>query len=120
ELESASINEVQLAVPWERNAKGEDILEPGPVGEYVEVIDHHPASAAFYEPVALNAPVIVAQDGLPPSESNPQFHQQMVYAVAMRTIRNFERALGRVAHWRGLEGAGNGAPAYLRQLKLFP
>ena len=33
----------------------------------------------------------------PPSEGNPQFHQQMVYAVAMATIEHFERALGRVA-----------------------
>ena len=40
---------------------------------------------------------LLAQDGLAPSESDPQFHQQMVYAVAMTTIRHFERALGRVA-----------------------
>ena len=33
--------------------------------------------------------------GSTPSEGNPQFHQQMVYAVAMTTIHNFERALGR-------------------------
>ena len=72
---------------------------PGPVGEYVEVIDHDPASGAFYAAVDLNDNAIVAQDGLPPSESNPQFHQQMVYAVTMRTIRNFERALGRLALW---------------------
>jgi hypothetical protein len=31
-----------------------------------------------------------------PSESNPQFHQQMVYAVAMTTIQNFEKALGQL------------------------
>ena len=29
----------------------------------------------------------------------PAVRQQMVYAVAMRTIKNFERALGRVMHW---------------------
>src|SRR5262249_16002930 len=34
-----------------------------------------------------------------PSEGNPQFHQQMVYAVAMTTIRLFENALGRRAMW---------------------
>jgi hypothetical protein len=99
QLETAGINEVTLAVPWERDASGNDILRPGPVGEYVEVVDHDPASAAFYEPVDLNDNAIVAQDGLQPSESNPQFHQQMVYAVTMRTIRNFEQALGRLALW---------------------
>ena len=38
---------------------------------------------------------IASQHGLAPSEGNPQFHQQFVYAVAMKTIRHFERALGR-------------------------
>ncbi|MDX6402506.1 MAG: hypothetical protein QOF27_3112, partial [Gaiellaceae bacterium] len=99
ELETAGINEVTLGVPWERDGDGIDLLQPGPVGEYVEVIDHDPASRAFYQPIDLNDSAIVAQDGLPPSESNPQFHQQMVYAVTMRTIRNFERALGRLALW---------------------
>jgi len=42
---------------------------------------------------------LLAQDGLPPSEGNPQFHQQMVYAVARTTIGHFERALGRRALW---------------------
>ena len=99
QLATAGINEVTLAIPWERDDKARDILQPGPVGEYVEVIDHDPASGAFYAPVDLNDNAIIAQDGLPPSESNPQFHQQMVYAVTMRTIRNFERALGRLALW---------------------
>ena len=99
QLESAGINEVQLAVPWERDHKGKDILQPGPVGEYVEVVDHDPASGASTSRSTSTIRRIVAQDGLPPSESNPQFHQQMVYAVAMRTIRNFEHALGRLALW---------------------
>lgn len=100
QLETAQINEVTLRVPWERDAGGADILEPGPVGEYLEVVDRDPASACFYDPVDLNDQFVLAQDGLPPSESNPQFHQQMVYAVAMRTIRTFEQALGRLALWR--------------------
>ena len=122
ELELATINEVELAVPWERDAKGRDILEPGPVGEYVEVIDHDPASGAFYEPVDLDDPAIVAQHGLPPSESNPQFHQQMVYAVAMRTIRNFERALGRLALWspRLWDERGNRTEEYVQRLRIHP
>ncbi|MEZ0215312.1 MAG: hypothetical protein ACAH27_20520, partial [Xanthobacteraceae bacterium] len=40
-----------------------------------------------------------AQDGLAPSEGDPRFHQQMVFAVAMKTIRAFERALGRTVLW---------------------
>jgi hypothetical protein len=49
--------------------------------------------------VDLTDPHLLAQDGLAPSEGNPQFHQQMVYAVAMTTVANFERALGRRALW---------------------
>ena len=87
-LETALINETSLRVPWESD------LKPGPSGEYLEVIDFDPASDCFYGPVDLNDPHILATDGLSPSEGNPQFHQQMVYAVAMATIRNFEKALG--------------------------
>lgn len=94
QLETMGVNEVVFKVPWEDN------LQPGPVGEYLEVVDFDPASDCFYQPVDLNHPHLIAQDGLPPSESNPQFHQQMVYAVAMTTIRNFEQALGRKALWR--------------------
>ena len=63
------------------------------------MIDYDPASGVFYEPVDLNDPNLLAQDGLPPSVGNPQFHQQMVYAVIMTTILHFEQALGRVMLW---------------------
>jgi hypothetical protein len=84
---------VIINVPWEDN------LGLGPVDDYLEVVDCDPASQAFYAPVNLNDPRLLAQDGLPPSEGNPQFHQQMVYAVARTTISHFERALGRRALW---------------------
>jgi hypothetical protein len=122
QLETAGINEVTLEIPWERDDRGRDILEPGPVGEYVEVIDHDPASGSLYAPVDVNDPAIVAQDGLPPSESNPQFHQQMVYAVTMRTIRNFERALGRLALWspRRAKVGGRWTEEYIQRLRIHP
>ena len=106
QLETAMINEVTLKVPWESDVPpdesddlGDCALQAGPVGEYLEVIDYDPASGCFYAPVDLNDPYLLAQDGLAPSEGDPQFHQQMVYAVAMTTIRNFEKALGRLALW---------------------
>ena len=63
------------------------------------MVDFDPSSALFYPPVDLNHPHLLAQDGLPASEGDPQFHQQMTYAVAMGTIRQFEVALGRGALW---------------------
>ena len=92
-LETARINQAVLHVPWEEG------LTEGPVGEYLEVIDFDPATGCFYDPVNLNDPYLLALDGIAPSEGNPKFHQQMVYAVAMTTIRQFERALGRRALW---------------------
>ncbi len=92
-LDSVAVNEATLAIPFDRD------LAPGPVGEYLEVIDVDPASGRLYDPVDLNDPELIAQDGWPPSEGNPAFHQQMVYAVGMTTIGHFEKALGRKALW---------------------
>ena len=92
--QTAAINQTTLSIKWEKD------LLPGPVGEYIEVVDHDPASEAFYEPANLNHIHVLARDGFDPSEGDPRFHQQMVYAVTMKTITHFERALGRVAFWR--------------------
>jgi hypothetical protein len=118
QLETAGINEVVLEVPWE------DDLKPGPVSEYLEVVDRDPASGCSYAPVDLRDRSLLAADGLTPSESNPQFHQQMAYAVAMRTIRSYERALGRLALWsprRGKDEAGEWKDdEYVQRLRLYP
>ncbi len=126
-LETAGINEVTLQVPWERDLSGNDVLGPGPVGEYLEVVDRDPASKAYYAPVDLNDPHLLAQDGLAPSESNPQFHQQMVYAVAMRTIRTFELALGRLALFSPRPAVRPTKPGgewqeeeYVQRLRIYP
>ena len=115
-LDTLSLNQITLKLPWET-------IACGPVGEYVEVVDYDPASGVFYQPVDLNHPHLLAQDGLAPSESNPQFHQQMVYAVAMTTIRQFERALGRVAIWadrRTQLASGKYVQQFVRRLRIYP
>jgi hypothetical protein len=96
-------------------------LRPGPVGEYVEVIDFDPASDCWYEPVDLGDERIASQHGLPPSEGNPQFHQQFVYAVAMKTIRHFERALGRKIVWHARRmPPGREREGYVARLRIHP
>jgi hypothetical protein len=92
-IDTALINDITYKVPWEED------LKPGPRGEYIEVIDYDPTVQKWYAPVDLNELYLVAQDGLGLSGGNPQFHQQMVYAVAMTTIKNFESALGRPVLW---------------------
>lgn len=75
-------------------------LDKGLKGDRVHVIDYDATNKKYYAPVDLNAPAAMLNAGLDPSESDPRFHQQMVYAVAMETIRLFESALGRDIIWR--------------------
>jgi hypothetical protein len=115
QLDTAMIVSATLCVPWEE-------LEPGPKGEYLEVVDYDPSCDCFYEPVNLNTPFVLTQNGLPLSEGTPQFHQQMVYAVAMTTIKNFERALGRRALWspRTYEAGMSAEDKFVRKLRIYP
>lgn len=114
-LETRDIGTVTLEVPWEK-------LAPGPVGEYLEVIDVDPTSRCYYEPVDLDHPHLLARGGLAPSEGTPQFHQQMTYAVAQVTIDRFQRALGRKVLWSPREPpAGDGGrPIEVPRLRIYP
>lgn len=116
-IATADINQVAIKIPWD------DELTKGPVDDYLEVVDVDPASGACYAPVDLNDPYLLAQDGLPPSEGNPQFHQQMVYAVARTTIGHFERSLGRRVLWSPritFEPGEGPEDAFVRRLRIYP
>jgi hypothetical protein len=115
QFETAGMNEIVFKIPWEE-------LDPGPVGDYLEVIDYDPASAAYYDPVDLEDPSIIGSDGLDPEESNPQFHQQFVYAIAMMTIRNFEDALGRKIFWtrRNEKAKKDKWETFVPRLRIYP
>jgi hypothetical protein len=111
-FQTAGVNETTLRVRWE------DDLKAGPEGEYVVVNDVDETGHRI-APVDLNATDLLAQDGCGPSEGNPQFHQQMVYAVAMQTIEHFERALGRPVLWRS-KTAHTPEASYVGTLALYP
>jgi hypothetical protein len=117
-MATAVVSRCVLPVRWER-------LGPGPVGEYIEVVDVDPSSNCVYDPVDLEDRYTIASGGLPPSEGSPQFHQQMVYAVIMKTIDNFERALGRQILWaaRGPYEEGKRLSRerqYVPRLRIYP
>ena len=128
QLATAQINEVTLKVPWEeltlervpgRRRRGEPAMR-GPVGEYLVIDDVDAATKPKrYVPVNLGSPDLLAQDGWAPSEGNPQFHQQMTYAVVMQTIEQFERALGRPVQWRARDAA-TAAAAFVQRLTIRP
>src|SRR3954464_10337678 len=50
-------NEVVYKIPWEDT-------EPGPVGEYLEVVDYDPTKRCFYEPLDLDNKYIIAEEGI--------------------------------------------------------
>src|ERR1700683_256820 len=94
-------NEMQIEVRYRP-------LKPGPVDtsgahDQIAVVDYDVSRNTYYEPVDLDDRFILIPNGLMPSESDPRFHQQMVYAVASNTIEQFEKALGRRIHWRRAE-----------------
>lgn len=118
---TAHFAQATVRLPWEQPF--DKSLEVGPSNDYFEVIDVDPASGLAYPPVDLNNKWLLATDGHAPSESNPQFHQQQAFAVAMRTIGSFERALGRRVLWgehRHPDFKGGAAFDRVRQLRVYP
>jgi len=131
-LDTAAIDETTLHVRWEslstssrgaqaaRNQTGapgrkrKAAVGSSPFGEYF-AFDDIDAKKERYDVVDLDDPRLLAQDGWAPSEGNPQFHQQMVYAVAMSTVERFEQALGRPIFWRA-----HADGSFRRRLNLQP
>jgi hypothetical protein len=74
------------------------------------------ADGSAHDPPHLDEASQLLQDGYAPSESNPRFYAQMVYAVASQVHAAFRYALGREPGWSfGRSGA---APARLRMYPL--
>ena len=126
-LDTAGINEVTLKIRWEpvggaapppdSRSEGTAQRKAGPFGEYFAIEDVD-VTEASYGVVDLDNPKLLAQDGWAPSEGNPHFHQQMVYAVAMKTVEHFERALGRPVLWR--PRTVDSVPVFTPRLQIRP
>jgi hypothetical protein len=110
-------NHMLINTPYEK-------LEPGPKGRQLEVIDYDANNECYYQAVDLEDPKILLMNGLDPDESNPLFHQQMVYAVANETIMHFQYALGRTIKWSFSKRGGHRSewkdPDYRKLLRIFP
>jgi hypothetical protein len=82
-----------VPVPWERPG-------PGPCGYRVHVVDYDVSTDTLYRGRRLDTdddPYEKASDTV--LLRDPAFHAQNVYAVVMRTLARFERALGRRVPW---------------------
>lgn len=67
----------------------------------LEVVDYDAATDHYFTAVDLDNVQIAMAQGLEPLEQDPQFHQQMVYAVASKVLENFDKALGRRLRFSG-------------------
>jgi hypothetical protein len=92
-----------LKVPFER-------LSSGPVGSILEVVDWDETTGQLCNPVDLNDPRILIENGRAPSSSDPLFRQQMVYAVCSSTYNVFQRSLGRDPCWGFRARPGQACP----------
>lgn len=100
----------EVSVPAEQ-------LGDGPRGHRVYVVDFDASANRMYVPLRARAmgPADDPRDPFSPTEKplanttptafnrrllqDPQFHAQNVYAIVMRTLGHFERALGRRVSW---------------------
>ena len=95
-----------------------EVLAAGPWGHRVQIIDYDASSHTLYAPRADAYADVEDGKYVDPFKGasdeqllgDPQFHAQNVYAIAMRTLAMFEKALGRRVGW-GFQG---------HQLKIAP
>jgi len=123
QMETAEVNKIVYKVVWEPLETDNELGTSYPRGEYLEIIDYDPSTGVFYTPVDLNNQHTIMEEGLAPDINNPQFHQQMVYAVIMTTINNFEKALGRKIQWsdRSYQNEkGEFESEFVERLNVFP
>src|SRR4051794_15017275 len=67
-----------------------EVVQVGPVGRLVEVVDFDLSTQQWLTPLDLNSPDVLIGQGVTPSERDLRSHQQMVYAVSMRVLEAFE------------------------------
>jgi len=86
----------QVQVPHES-------LDPGPIGYRVQVVDYDATKGRFHGahrlPPDREAEPEAWAMGLPEIVDDYRFHAQNVYALVMKTLARFERALGRRVGW---------------------
>ncbi len=74
-------------------------LGPGPRGYRAYVVDYDSSAAALYEPYQMPLADEFERSSSKDLVADPRFHAQNVYAIVMRILGRFERALGRRVPW---------------------
>jgi hypothetical protein len=92
-------------------------LAPGPRGYRVQVVDYDSSNQILYEPAAYSE----RDNGKVPAhpEKDRAFHARNTYAIVMRVLARFERALGRRVGWSFLGHQLTLAPHAFLDLNAF-
>jgi hypothetical protein len=92
-------------------------LSPGPRGYRVQIIDYDASNKILYEPSPYDESKNLK---LPTNlEKNRDFHARNAYAIVMRVLARFERALGRRIGWSFLGHQLTIAPHAFLDLNAF-
>lgn len=76
-----------------------EALRPGPGGARAQVIDYDASTRTLYQPDPEPRIDRFANTSDRVLLTNPHFHAQNAFTIAMRTLGRFERALGRHVEW---------------------
>jgi hypothetical protein len=81
----------------------QEVLEPGPIGYRVQVVDYDTTEERFHGshalPLRFEDEPPAWREGKPSIVTDYRFHAQNVYALVMKTLARFENALGRRVGW---------------------
>ncbi|QOZ06892.1 hypothetical protein XH96_04685 [Bradyrhizobium sp. CCBAU 51765] len=81
----------------------QELLERGPIGYRVQIVDYDATEDRFHGahelPAALEQEPAAWKSGSPSIVHDFRFHAQNVYALVMKTLSRFEYALGRRIGW---------------------
>lgn len=86
-------------------------LAPGPEGTHFKIESYDSSQRVHYRRARLDDRDVLLRGGYVPSESDPCFAQQMIYAVCSNVYAAFRRALGRPPCWARSVGP---------KLRVFP
>jgi hypothetical protein len=89
----------------------------GPRGYRVQVVDYDATSQILYEPKAYSPDEALSVPDRP--EGDRAFHARNTYAIVMRVLARFERALGRRVAWSFLGHQLTLAPHAFHDLNAF-
>ncbi len=92
-------------------------LAPGPRGYRVQVVDYDASNKILYQPAPYRGSDLLKVPTRP--EKDRAFHARNTYAIVMRVLARFERALGRRVRWSFLGHQLTIAPHAFLDLNAF-